>query len=63
MPNKSGIEALDAIKKQDPNAKMIVVSSLHEQKEIDETKKIGIKAFIQKPIIEEDLIKAIKDNL
>ena len=62
MPNKSGVEALKEIKTQDPTAKVIMVTSLREQKEYDEITKFGIRGYIVKPFIKEDIINAIKEN-
>ena len=61
MPNKSGLEALKEIKKQDPQAKVVIISSLQKQKDFDE-KKFGVSGYISKPFEEQDIIKAIKNN-
>ena len=44
-----GIEALRAIISQDPKAKVVMCSSLGQEKLIDEAKQIGAVDFIAKP--------------
>jgi len=44
-----GIEALRAIISQDPKAKVVMCSSLGQEKLIEEAKKIGAVDFIAKP--------------
>lgn len=57
MPNKSGMEALKEIRKHDPNAKIIVVTSVREQSVHDEAEEIGISGYIVKPFIKNEIIK------
>lgn len=57
-----GISALKKIISHDPHAKIIMVTSLHEQKEYDEAKKLGVKGYIVKPFSKEEIIKAINEN-
>ena len=62
MPNKSGLEAIKEIKNQDPTAKIIIITSLREQKAYDETENLGVNGYIVKPFIKDEIIKAIKEN-
>lgn len=62
MPNKSGLEAIDEIRKHDPNAKVIIVTALKKQSDFDE-KKYDVSAYINKPFEHEELIRAVKDNI
>ena len=64
MPNgMDGIEALKQIKKLDKDAKVVMVTSVREQKEFDEAKKQGVKAYINKPFAKDEIVKALKENL
>ena len=64
MPNGlDGISAIKEIKKIDPQAKIVMVTSVKEQKEYDEATKVGVKGYINKPFSKDEIIKALKDNL
>ena len=49
MPNMNGIDALKAIREFDPKAKVIMISSMRNQRLVSETKTLGAFAFMQKP--------------
>ena len=49
MPEKDGTEALADIKEIDPNALIIIVSSVGTQDQLKAAIKLGAKDFIQKP--------------
>lgn len=59
MPEMSGIEALKMIKGLDPQAKVIMVSSMGQERMVKEAIISGAKTFIVKPFEEELLIKTI----
>jgi len=59
MPEMSGIEALKAIKAFDPQAKVIMVSSMGQEGMVKEAIISGAKNFIIKPFKEESLYQAI----
>lgn len=63
MPVMNGLEALQRIMIQDPNAKIIMCSALGQQKLIVSAIQAGAKDFIVKPFKEERLISAIKKVL
>lgn len=64
MPNGlDGIAALKEIKKIDKNAKVVMVTSVREQKEFDEAKLQGVKGYINKPFSKEEITKVLKENL
>lgn len=63
MPELSGIDALKAIKKIDPDAKVIMVSAMGQQAMIMEAIKNGAKSFIVKPFKEDHLIKTLNGVL
>ncbi len=54
-----GIEALAKIMKNDPDAKVVMCSSMGQQSLINEAKKIGAKDFIAKPFKPQDVIDKI----
>ena len=49
MPNMNGIDALKEIRKFDPNARVIMISSMRNQKIVQESKTLGAFAYMQKP--------------
>ena len=62
MPVKDGVTATAEIIKDNPNAKIVIVSSVGTQTHLKEAIKAGAKDFIQKPI-DEDLLKQVLENI
>ena len=62
MPIKDGVTATGEIIADNPDAKIIIVSSVGTQTHIKEAIKAGAKDFIQKPI-DEDLLKQVLENI
>jgi two-component system chemotaxis response regulator CheY len=60
MPNMTGVEAVKHLVKLDPNAKVIMVSSLGYQDKVKEAIVNGAKYFIVKPFKPMDAAKTIK---
>ncbi|MBQ7482291.1 MAG: response regulator [Lachnospiraceae bacterium] len=63
MPVKDGITATKEIIEFDPDAKIIVISSVGTQTHLREVIKAGAKDFIQKPVDQDLLKKIIEHNL
>ncbi|WP_430885970.1 response regulator [Fusibacter sp. JL216-2] len=49
MPHMNGIEALRAIRQIDTQAKIIMLSSMRNQRTVKESKSLGASAYMQKP--------------
>ena len=62
MPVVTGIDALAKIKEADPNAKVIMASSIGTQQYLKEAIKAGAADFLQKPITN-DQVKQILENV
>lgn len=72
MPNKSGIDAIREILKEDKNARIIVVSAIKDAAMITEALQLGAKGFVNKPLqfgseefvanFKEDIEDALSDN-
>jgi len=58
MDEMNGIEALRQIMKYNPNAKVVMVSSMGQELIVREAIMLGAKGFIVKPFREEQLIEA-----
>lgn len=50
MPECDGKQALGRILAQDPGARVVILSSLGAQRDIEECLKLGAKSYLQKPI-------------
>ena len=61
MPELSGVQVLAKIMEFNPNAYVIMLSSLGTKEKITETLELGAKNFLMKPIENENLEKIIKD--
>lgn len=61
MPNLTGLEAAEQILRQYPDAKIILVTSIVNKREINIAMKRGVKAAISKPIDEKELKKVLKN--
>ena len=61
MPIKDGITATKEIIEFDPDAKIVVISSVGTQTHLREVIKAGAKDFIQKPV-DQDLLKQVLEH-
>ena len=62
MPKKTGVEALGEIMEVNPEAKVIMASSVGTQAHLKEALKAGATDFLQKPVADDD-VKNILDNI
>lgn len=60
MPQKDGFECTEMIMRQDPNAKVIMVSSMKDDEVVKQAKRIKVAGFVQKPVDAEELVQAIQ---
>lgn len=60
MPEMDGIEATAAIKKIHPDAKVIVLSSFHEDSHVLRAIKAGVLSYLLKDVAAEELVAAIR---
>lgn len=60
MPEMDGLEALQQIKKTDPDAVVVMVTAMGQEAMVREAIMSGAKGFVVKPIVEEVLINAVK---
>lgn len=63
MPGIDGLEAARTILTAHPDAKIVMLSSLVYDDTIDEAKKIGTKAFIDKPFDREQVLATLREVL
>lgn len=60
MPVMDGIECLKLIKKNDPKAKVVMITAAGQKDKMMEAVKIGATEFVAKPLVEETVIEALK---
>jgi two-component system chemotaxis response regulator CheY len=56
---EAGVEVLAAIKKIDPNAKIIMLTAVGHQAIIEECKKLGASDYITKPFDTQAIVSAV----
>lgn len=59
MANENGIQALGKIMNYDKDAKVIMVTSIGQEKFVTECLQLGAKGFIIKPFAEEQVISTL----
>jgi two-component system NarL family response regulator len=63
MPVLEGVEAVRRIREQDPDARVVVLTTYDTDDEIARALKAGAKAYVLKDISAEDLVSCIRDVL
>ena len=64
MHEHGGLEALQEIRKIDPDANVVIVCSIAGRSAIlEEVKKLGVHAIINKPLKDDELTNAIRELL
>ncbi|OQA25090.1 MAG: Chemotaxis protein CheY [Firmicutes bacterium ADurb.Bin354] len=61
MPEMDGIEALENIIRDDPDANAVMITAAGQQDKLIKALRIGAKRFISKPFNEEEIIKSIHE--
>jgi two-component system chemotaxis response regulator CheY len=61
MPERDGKQALREILDHDAEAKVVILSSLGAQNDIEECLKIGAKSYLQKPIDSDALVRVLRE--
>ena len=61
MPDINGLEAIRQIKKSKPNQKIIVLTGYETTSIAEETTRLGVNAYLTKPIGKEKLLKTIAE--
>ncbi len=59
MPVQSGLKAVGEICKLNHDAKIIMVSAMGQEAIMEESMKLGAKAFVVKPVKQEELLDVI----
>lgn len=64
MPNgMDGLSAAAEIKKIDPKAKIVMVTSVREAEEMNKAKALGIQDYLNKPFSKEEITNMLKKYL
>lgn len=59
MPEMNGVDASEAIKKEGGRSKILMVSSVAQEKAVNEALSRGVDKFLKKPFTNDDLINAL----
>ena len=59
MPNKDGNAAIEEIMRDDPDATIIIASSIGTQSQLKKAIEAGAKEFIQKPLDQQQVITTV----
>lgn len=59
MPDLNGIEVLRRIRREDPEAKVVMCTSVGEEGMVDLARRMGARGYIVKPYIAANLLTAI----
>lgn len=60
MPEMDGIEALRQIKRENPDAKVIMITAAGQKDKMMEAVKLGAAEFVAKPFIEDTVLEALR---
>jgi two-component system chemotaxis response regulator CheY len=63
MPKMDGVEALSLIKKENPDARIVMISASGQREKMVDALKRGADDFVTKPFEEEKIISTIKEVL
>jgi two-component system chemotaxis response regulator CheY len=63
MPGMGGLSALEAIKTNKPQMKVIMVTAFGQESKIQEAKEKGASAYIRKPFKKEEIIMTVNSVL
>lgn len=63
MPGMDGLDAAEIILKKDPEARIVMVSSLAYDDTYERAQAIGAKGFVDKPFHQEQLLKVFEEAL
>ena len=63
MPDMGGIEAVRAIKEEDPSARILMCSAIGQRALLDDAINAGAREYIVKPFTPSDLLNAIERTL
>lgn len=59
MPQMNGVEAAEAIKKEGGRSKILMVSSVAQEKAVEDALNRGVDKFLKKPFTDDELIQAL----
>ncbi|MFN7959507.1 MAG: response regulator [Holophagaceae bacterium] len=63
MPRMDGLETFRELRRLDPGCRVVLTSGYNEQEAIQDFLGKGLAAFVQKPFLREDLLKALRRAL
>jgi len=62
MPRMDGLETLRRIKKIKPNFRVVMVTCIDDIEKMEEAKRCGAETYITKPLVLDELVKAVMED-
>ena len=63
MPDMTGVDVLSKLKQDNVSAKIMLMTAIDDEKEIEEAKKLGAIGIVAKPVQLPNLSEAVKNNI
>ena len=63
MQGMDGLDAAEIILKKNPDARIVMISSLAYEDTFERARKIGARGFVDKPFYQEQLLKVFEEAL
>lgn len=63
MPDMTGLDVLSKLKEEGVSAKIILMTAIDDENQIDEAKRLGALGIIKKPVQLQELSTAVKQNI
>lgn len=60
MPRVDGLTALQAMKKIDPDARVVLCSGYSSKEQAQQLKQVGVRGFVQKPFVIDQILEAVQ---
>jgi DNA-binding NarL/FixJ family response regulator len=60
MPGADGLECIRALKVEEPNVKVVILSSMKDDELVQEARKLRVAGYVQKPINADELVAAVR---
>lgn len=60
MPGADGLECIRALKLEDPDVKVVIISSMKDDDLVKEARKLKVAGYVQKPVEADELVAAVQ---
>jgi DNA-binding response OmpR family regulator len=63
LPDMTGMDVLSKLKQDNVSAKILLITAIDDEKELEEAKKLGAMGVVAKPVQLPELNEAVKNNM